>query len=646
MYTPTVVKFSGDAEMSLKMHLRSRVQACKDATRQLFETKLVAWRRMYEGRPLESERNFPFRNASNLVVPLIGIHADTLQARIMAALWKTRPIYPVRLFGRYSDPGKVDDIRRAWEDYLQYNAIEPEELDLYSVEREWVGEICRYGTSTLKIPNMQRLEDQYVPAGDGTGPNFVRTVTYDGPCPQKLAFEDFLVPTNYRRLEDVDIKIHRCRLTKYELMDRRYRGVYDPAKVDQIIDRPDRTSPDFVAMQRETDAKLKTSNLNYQEWDVYECWLNWRAPNQGYNPRIISWYHLGTNTLLRSIYDYYPDQPFVMGRLLYRDDSIYGYGLCDTLGALQEEVSQIHNQRRDNMTISNTRVWRVNPLSKLHEGYEVYPGAMLPAEKDEIEPLQHGEISQITIDEERLALELAEKRSGVSPPMQGSGAGTQGKRGIYTAAGTMSVLQEGNRRTDLNISDVRYSHLRLGRILSRQYALLGLDERKLGLFGEQTELIQKAANYVANGKLGLVVSTSNASVNREIEKQNSMMLAQVMDRHYQMVANLIQGTMSTMAPPQLRDYLAKVIKASDKLMEGILRDFDRDDADFLVPKPEIANANGAGPAGPQAQPNAGMVQQPGGGGVVSISRGNAPAGAGTPQDAGGAAAVVPGTGGA
>jgi len=612
---PTPIPLTTSSRSALAQYLYTRVTATRDSLRELHETKLPAWRRMYEGRPLERSRNFPFQNASNLVVPLIGIHSDTMQARIMAAIWKVRPVFPVKLYGRYDAVAmeQIDNIKEAWEEFLIYNSVEPDELDLYRVEEEWFGEICRYGTATIKVCNEDRFLDMWVPSGDGSsGGDVVSMNVYSGPRPQKIAFEDFFIPPDIARPEDADIKIHRVRLKKHQLMERRYRGVYEPAQVDKIINTPDRTQPGPVISQRLADAGLHTTSLDFAEWDIYECWFAWRAPNQKKAPRVIVWYHQASNTILRAIYDFYPDQPFVTGRLLYRDDSVYGYGFCEIIGDLQEEVSTIHNQRRDNMTVANTRVWRVSPLSKLNEGYEIYPSAMLPAEKDEIEPLMHGEVSEITIAEEQLTLELAERRTGVSPPMQGFGAATQGKRGVYSAAGTMSLLQEGNRRTDLNIADMRYSHLRIGRILSRQYAYFGLDERKLAFFGNQAEDIMKAAELVKSGKLGLAVTSATASVNKEIEKQNDMLLVQVMSRHYSMIAQLIQAVTVSTTPPPVKDYLVQVIGASDKLMKSILRNFDRDDADALVPK---VGQNGNGQA---VRPQFGTPPSVAGGGPTGV----------------------------
>lgn len=636
---PKPIKLTGAALEMLKNHLHDRIDAIKDGLQTFHETKLPEWRRAYEGRPLERVRNFPFRNASNLVVPLIGIHADTLQARVMAAIWRTLPVFPVKLYGTYEDALAAENNRKAWEDWMQFNAMEPEQLDLYRTEEDWIGEICRYGTSVVKICNEKRFMDSWTVTGDGTSDGGVsRETTYDGPAPQKLALEDFGIQPSLTKWENADLMYHRVRLQKYQLMDRRYRGVYAPDQVDKILGNPDRTSVDYVTQQREEDSEIRTSARGYAEWDIYECWLNWRAPNQSMAPKIICWYHPLSNTLLRAIYDFYPDRPFVLGRLLYRDDSVFGYGLCETLGLLQEEISMIHNGRRDMMTVVNTKVWRVDPTSKLHEGYEIYPSAMLPAVAGEIEPLAQGEpMTTLPIDEEKLTLDLAERRSGVSPPMQGFGAAQGTKGGGESAAGTLSMLQEGNNRTNLTISDVRYAHLKIGRIVARQYAFLGLEQRTLDMFGTQSRFIEDAARLVKDGKMGLAVSTSTASVNKEVEKQNDLMLSGVMNQHYQMIGQLIQGITSSVTPPALKDYLMKVVDASDKMMKGILRTFDRDDADVLVPKPNVSVQNGGQPNGggngqapgqPAIPQSLGMAQSGGGGRLLpfpgGLGNGNEP----------------------
>ena len=235
MLEPTKVDFTGDALIAVKGYLHERIQALTDGARQLFQTNLPEWRRLYEAKPLERNRQFPFENASNLVVSIIGIHCDTLHARIMAALWKTKPLFYTKLYGMYDKD--MDPVRQAWEDFLVFEATEPEELDLYTTESEWVAEIVRYGTSTMKVVNTQRYDDFFLPAGDSASVkdgNFIRKITYDGPCPQKLAYEDFLIPENVCRWQHADIKIHIARLKKYQLLEREMFGVYSKEAVASI----------------------------------------------------------------------------------------------------------------------------------------------------------------------------------------------------------------------------------------------------------------------------------------------------------------------------------------------------------------------------------------------------------------------------
>jgi hypothetical protein len=584
------MKLSSTGETKLKRHLKMRIMALNEGLTQLHEDKITKWRKAYEAEPREKTREFPFYNASNLVVPIIAIFSDTLLARVMAAILKTRPPWACTIFGVHDDI--KDEHRSALEEFMEYVGIEPEELDLYRVYHEWFSDTIKYGTSLLKCPHEVRYRDEVMmEAGDdvtSSSEAFMREVEYEGPRPEKIPFENFLVPPNAKTLGSCDIKIHKRQLIRSELEERRFFQIYEPNKVDEVLKSPDRTSPSYTTqMKEDTLGAHTTGSYGYAEWDIYECWLKWPTPDGKFRPRIVATYHKQTDTLLRAIYDTATFEPFVLARLFYRDDMIYGYGFCETMWSFQEEMSEQHNQRIDNRTIGNTRVWRASPDSKLHAGYRIYPSCLVPAEKDEIEALQAGDISPQTIEDERFSLELAERRAGISPPMQGAGAGAQGKRGIYTAMGTLSVMQEGNSRTDLNTSDLRYSHTRLGRILLTDYAKYGVRESLLAMFGEKGPLISKALEAVNSRRIGLPIYSSTASVNREVEKQNDVMLVNVLRQHYMGVANLIGQIGNMMTNPTVSQYLMQVIKASNLVMKSVLRNFQKEDIDLLVPEPKF-----------------------------------------------------------
>jgi len=219
--------------------------------------------------------------------------------------------------------------------------------------------------------------------------------------------------------------------------------------------------------------------------------------------------------------------------------------------------------------------------------------------------LEMGTPVQGEIDSERLSLELAEKRSGVSPPMQGAGAGSNTKRGVYTAMGTLSLLQEGNTRTDLNVTDIRYAHTRLGRILGLEYGTFGLRDDLKEQFGEAGEKIQTALDAIVSRKMALPVYASTASVNREVEKQSDMMMTQIMDRYHQGVAAMLQALNNPIVPDNVKKYTMDALEAARTLMMTTLRHFGQDEIERLVPEiPKQSQQPPPQPQGPQPGPQA------------------------------------------
>ena len=235
------IRFTGDAELKLKAHLKSRILALEEGLHELHETKITKWRKAYEATPREKTREFPFYNASNLVVPIIAIFSDTLLARVMSALIKTKPNWVTKLYGTHRELG--DDVREALEEFLDYVAVEPEELDLYRVYHEWFSDAIKYGTSLVKCPHELRYKyDLLEVAGDATGtqrkPQFIREIEYEGPRPEKIPFENFLVPAGAKTLQLADIIIHKRSFTRSELEERRFYQVYDPLKGRQDFRTP------------------------------------------------------------------------------------------------------------------------------------------------------------------------------------------------------------------------------------------------------------------------------------------------------------------------------------------------------------------------------------------------------------------------
>ena len=615
------VNLSGDGQKKMENYLQERCTEIKREFDNLFRSKLSAWRRIYNAKPLEEVREYPFHNASNLVVPVVAIHVDTLLARIMSAVFRTRPLWSLRVIGSPNDKTMID-ARAALEDALVEFSFSPDELDLYRVEREFFSDVVKYGHSTIKSLWEVFQFSKPIPSGDGSGQIETTPVTYyEGPRPEKIPYEDFMAPPTAKTINKSDFNIHVLHLKKHQLEEKAFLRFYDPASVMELLRSPDRNSPSEIEQQKLSDAEIQIAPFQ-PEWDIYECWFHYWINNKKF--KLVATYHPKTKKILRLVYDPFDLSVFVDSSLFPADDLIFGSGFAEALGSFQEEISETHNHRKDAEIVANCSMLRVSPDSKLNAGYRIFPGVMLPAEQGEVEPLQFGQPSSITIDDERLTLDLAQQRSGVSQAQQGLGAGTMSKRGVYTAMGTMSLLQEGNNRTSLNVADLRYAHMKLGRLLIKQYGEDAV-KSKFTCFGdEKATLIMAALKAFDNKQLALDVGGASASLNREVEKQNDLMLSNIMRMHYQAIAQMVGAISQPTTPPEVKDYLTQAIHASNILMKDVLRVFDKNEPERMVPEPheqlQQPSPGGAGGSPQMVQPGGGqgVSQLPGGGAQPQI----------------------------
>lgn len=589
--TPTPVRLGKDADSVLETYVKDNIRAIKDSLAVLHESKITKWRRLSKGQPQTDKKNFPWPNASNLVVQIIGTCTDILKAAIMASVWDVLPIYHASLVGEWEEKELGEEQRSAVEEAMNFFSSEQEELDLYRVESLWFGEAINFGTSFVKAPFEHLMEVQMVSL-DGTKASVPKDVIKKhGPTPVKLPFEDMGYDTKASTLEECDFKYHIVKLSKYKLEERAFKGIYSREAVDKIMGNYDTPTTSGAQQQRQQDQGItETAAPSNAEYWIYECWFPYFHNGKRY--RMIYSYHFKSNTKMRAIYNFYPDneEPFRMARLGYDDDGMLGYGYAEMLEHYQEEIATKHNQRNDAGTLRNTSIARVSRASKLDSIFSLYPGAVVPGEQNEIEIMNLGTATESTVPEEQMSLQLAERRAGIDMGIQASGGGTQNPRkGVYSAMGTFSVMQQSNKRSNLRTTDMRYSHISLGRLVLKLYAYFGLGD-KGRIFGKNEKYLVKALEAVKQGRLNFPVRASTASVNRELEKQNDMLLVNVLRQHHMGIAQLMQSVVGGQVPPPLAKYLVKTIRSSDALMHQVLRNFGHDDTSRLLPDNDLVKA--------------------------------------------------------
>jgi hypothetical protein len=602
---PVHADFGADGNKDLDTFVFENLTALLNAYDDLHKTKVAKWRRITKGQPRDASRDFPWPNASNVVVQLVGENVDTIKAVQLGTIYEILPLWVAGLVGDWKADQYGEEQRVAVEAFMNLMGMSRSELDLYRIESKAAHDIASLGSVVVKLPWVNLVE-QVVTGLDSSGKMIEEEIElYDGPRPEKLAYEDWGATPTAQTWEEARFKYHEYRLTKQECEFKVFKGLFDKAAWEKIKDKPD-----VQGLTSEEEEKIREQGIQspspakeLNRWRFYECWLKYFVNEKTYN--IVYTIHLGSKSRMTAFFNFYPknEEPWEFGRLGYSEDGLIGYGFAEMGEMYQEEASTSHNQRIDAATLANTNVILAGNNPRVDSGISLFPGAVLPYHPDEVEIAQMGRTSPDSVNSEALTLSLAKARFGTDMiSAEGMGSGTTSKKGGYSSMGTFSIMQQGARRINVNVTDFRYLHLNLGQKFLRQYATFGIGDNRVKYFGEQGRYLRMAMDSIKAGRLELPIKAATASINKEIEKQTGMLFTQVMQRHYGGIAQVLQGVTNPMIPPEIKEFLLGSIGGMSYIMGKLLRAFGYDDIMRMQPELQIvkkitegANKNGQQP---------------------------------------------------
>ena len=621
--------FGEDIDGEIKNWLHESIRVYQDSHDNLFKSKVTEWRRICKGDPREKDKAFPWPNCSNLIVQIAGQRVDDLTARVIQIIWATSPAAVFRYPAKTDDPKRTSEKRRTLEQFIDIVSYELDELDLYNREMIGFADCARLGFTAFKVIPEHRVNIKCVEGAEGTKRKKLEgELAYDGPKVENLEYEDVLCDDRAPSWEKSRLKIHiRRGLSKAELQERAFAGYYDEKAVKEIIDKPDRHGPDEAKrrQQQKRGVQMDEGSKVLAEWDIHECWFWWWISVKGDDGKMeqvkvdLLWsYHFKTKTVMRKLFNFMPDNacPMITAKLNIADKGVRGIGLAEMLSNAQEEVSTQHNQRIDARTMAITGIIRSGNYN-LDKNIKIYPFCILPGEKDEIEMLKNPmDIGDGGIQDEEMAIRLADERAGVGPSIQGMGTGSVNKKGQYGSQGVLATMTEGNSRTNNRTSDFRHAHVKIVSLCTAMYGKMGTGRRG-SMFGLNEDLLKEALDDYANHRVRIPIRAATASVNKEVEKQNLMLLKTTLMQHDANKIKMIQAIVSGQTiPPFAKKAMIAAVNAQDNMMRQVIRDFaisDQPDefvAEVEFPDDAQAQARPAPAPGPVglAQPQ----QQPGG----------------------------------
>lgn len=563
-----------------------------DRRLQSFRTdKLPEYVRLYKARPKNANIEWPWPGAANLVIPIIGTYSDELLARVMGGIWMYDPLWAATISGEI--PSKDgEELKLVIQDFLMDMAYAPDELDLYRVEQSAFHSAIKYGTGIIYTPYEyeKEIERIYKSGGESEDSKVISEnrefVKIDGPHPELLPLNRFVFDPSIPKLENMKMFGHIESLNVWDVQDLKAKSpYYKEEDIDYLLNSPDAAQE--TEMEREINEQFAIDSSGIDtgaaRWYIYNLWFNYRLGGNQYsfNAR----YHKRSERVLWITFNNYSKnmKPYQDMKLAYDDESYLGTGFAEMLHIAQKEVSNNNNWRTNNRNYNMLGAWRIDPESKLGSILDIFPGVGIPARDKEVEYIKTGADIGYSDGPDQFHLAIAKERVGVDPAMGGTGGGiVNPKRGIYSAAGTSMVMAQQNNRNNLRTGDMRSAHVKLAMKFLTMYSTFGIGD-KLKKYGMRAQNLVKALDMYRQGTLGLRLRPASASMNKELDRQNDILLSDRIDRFYAQEAQMVQAVMTQGISPELQKLYLSQLLGARALMQALLRAFNKDNVETILP---------------------------------------------------------------
>lgn len=561
-------------DTKLRQWLQFEIEAAFSARHRL-EAVWREARRQYEGIPRIPVRTNPIPNAPNIEVPLGAIAADTIYNNALDALFTASPLLVVRATNK-----KWIDHAKSMQEFVNWMA--ENEIDLRrAVENSFLDD-TQLGTGCIYIP--------FVEAKRKT--DLHRTIQR-GPKMISIPPENLILPGTAR--DDVQ--------------EARWAGLrfyYTPVEVrDRARNNPSwdisRSMPvahvDLVRAQREEFGNVR-SGLSVKElFEFIDIYAYFDYDEDGEDEDLLITWDRSSQSIVSLTFNPYDKRPIEKMVYQQRAHMPYGMGVMEMMAPFQEEATELHNFKILNALIAGAKGYVTETGNGLDETQEIWPGIVLQVNDiNKFKEFSMGEVHASLPTFEESGMRLGEQRVGLRGELSLLARG-----GSRTPATTsLALLQQTNRRFTGPFDQMRLASARAVRQGILRYAERAkMGDRAvqkhlstvLGLIdAENVWTLLRQPNFEES--VHITFTATSASVSRETDRQNALLLLNTMDAQHQRIVELV-GLAASTDVPQLRDVAIKMIEAKNAMFDKLLRTFDlvRDPSLFVADvTPELQDA--------------------------------------------------------
>jgi hypothetical protein len=581
--------------------------------RQDYIAQVEGWQRDYWAAPTTEVRTFPFRGASNIVIPLTAIAWEAVHARTMTTLFALDQFVSVEM----RVPDAIPGTDQALERYMDYELIHS--MKIRRPVNDVIAELEKFGTGVAK-PGYERIVRTAVRT-IGETEEEVPIVIKDSPTIDPVPVTRFMMPFVSQDPQTALWVGEEHSWIPFEIEEGERSGLFEEGTMEKLKAHILQTNQPSESGSGQTNTAVqegleKREPIFPKRLEFFELWMAFDIDDSGEDLKEIQvFYHRESQVLMAVRYNWHDDlhRPYRYENYVGVEHRWAGVGIAKQNEQFQREITTIHRQRLDNATLANMRMFKVHKMSGYGPNEPVFPGKMwFVDDMTHIEAFQIGEVYNSSFANEQASVLYSQQRTGVNEVILGMPtAGTPG-----TATGDLARIQEGSKRFDASFGNIKIlmNQLIVDTLVNiKQFGTRNTDYFSLVENGELVaQLLQQPISSIRRGIL-FRVGVIDQRNNRLVDRQNWAQIATILQQYYD---GMIRLTAATGNQQLLGLVFQKGLIASTEAMRQILESFDVRNIDrILVTEVEKALRD-AQNTGSQQLLGAGGTVGPGGNGAA------------------------------
>lgn len=540
------------------------------AARKPLEAKWRTCLQMYEGVPKLEVRDVPIPNAPNIEVTIGAIANDTIYAQALDLIFNTSPLVTVRPKPKFKDDRETVEDAKAMQRFINHIAT-VDEYNLRETSDTAILDDTQLGTGFIYIPYVEKRKKTKTAKILSAGPRFY-------PIPPEDCIACGMPSQSIQEMPLIGIRFY---YTKQQL------ETYAQTNNWQIDGAQPLHAKDWVRSTREMLGKQ--SDAIHRRGELYDtifiyCFFD--IDGDGLDEDLfVVWNHSGRKIMYLN---FNPTDHRPLEKMVYqkRAHLFYGLGVLEMLMPFEDKLSDVHNYATLNILLANSRVWVGDET--IPETLKVWPSKVITGQSaDSLKSLQMADVYNSIWQDQMMTMQLANQRVGINDVSRGSQIPSR-TPGITA----MSFLQQVNRRftpafdsmkgclaAALKQACYRYQERVLAgdqRAVDTIIAILGYEDgaRVLDCF--------RRASF--DEQVDLELTAASASINREADRQNALMLTNILGQYYQRTIELVMLAANPQTPPEVAQIARKVANSAGEVIDRTIRTFDqvRDPGTFII----------------------------------------------------------------